>query len=177
MALHRAQVAAENHVVQRWEVANATARNSLSVVAADIGGYCYQQDTKDFYVLCGVSPMLWKLTTASAVDRRNVTSVSSIGGVLTIDYSQGDFHKIVLTENITSIVFSNLLVTNMGMTLWLDITQDAAVARTVTWPASFKWGAGTPGVISPSLGARDILALTSIDAGTKWDATLSNGRA
>jgi hypothetical protein len=108
------------------------------------------------------------------VNRNVVTAVSSVAGVVTIDCALGDYFVLTLTENVTGWVFSNVLP---GCSIMLRIMQDAATARTVAWPASFRWVDGTDGVVSVALGARDRLAITTDDTGTTWDATLAKGFA
>jgi len=102
-----------------------------------------------------------------------VTALASASGVLTIDCSLGDYFTVTLTENITSIVFTNKAGAGYGMTKMLKITQHASAAKTVAWPASFKWAGGSAGVMSATLSAYDRLAITSDDNGTSWDATLA----
>jgi len=164
------------HRPHQWEPANAAALAALSgQVAADIGKLALQLDTKDFYYLTSIGPNVWKKLTA-LTDRRTLTTVTSSAGVLTLDYSLGDYFRCILTENITSLVISNTAV-NIGMSVWLEIVQHASAAKTFAFPASFKWEGGTVPAISTALSARDVLAFTSIDNGTKWDATLSKARS
>ena len=56
------------------------------------------------------------------------------------------------------------------------IAQDST-ARAVAWPASFKWAGGLAGSVSTGSGAIDVLALTTFDNGTTWDATLAKAFA
>ena len=107
--------------------------------------------------------------------KNTVTAVSSSAGVLNIDLSLGDYFTVALTENITSITFSNLPGSGFGRAIFIRVTQDST-PRTVAWPASFRWD-GTAPAVSTASGAVDLLSLVSLDNGTKWDATLSKGRA
>lgn len=106
-----------------------------------------------------------------------VTAVASSGGVLNLDLALGDYFTVALTENITSITFSNLPPAGVGRTIMLWITQHASAAKTVAWPASFKWAGSVPGTVSSTLSAMDVLALTSFDQGTIWAATLAKAFA
>jgi len=108
-------------------------------------------------------------------DRSTVTALSISTGVVNIDCSLGDYFTLALTANVTSITFSNLPGSGKGASLMFRITQDST-ARTVTWPASFRWEGGAPSVSTGS-GEVDLLAITTFDNGTTWDATLSKGRA
>lgn len=105
---------------------------------------------------------------------QKVTALTSSAGVVDIDLGKGKYFTLALTENITSITFSNLSGAGYGDSIILRITQDAT-ARTVAWPASFRWEGAAPAVSTAS-GAVDLLALSTLDNGTKWDATLSKGR-
>lgn len=107
---------------------------------------------------------------------QKVTALTSSSGVVNIDLSLGNYFTLALSENITSITFSNTPGAGFGQTVMLRITQNAS-AKTVAWPASFKWESGSAGAVSTGSGAIDILALTTFDNGTAWQATLSKGRA
>lgn len=105
-----------------------------------------------------------------------VTAVTSSAGVLNLDLSLGNYFTITLTENITSITFSNLPGSGKGASIMIRITQDST-PRTVAWPASFKWEGGAAGSVSSGSGVIDLLAISTLSNGTAWDATLSKGRA
>src|SRR5690606_38149103 len=83
----------------------------------------------------------------AAADRSTSTAVTSSSGTVTLDYALGDYFTLALSENVTTLAFSNLPGSGKGATLMLHITQDAT-ARTVAWPASFKWAAGSAGAVS-----------------------------
>lgn len=106
-------------------------------------------------------------------DRRAVSVLSISSGVVDIDCSLGDYFTLALTANVTSITFSNLPAA--GASLMIRITQDST-PRTVAWPASFKW-AGSAGAVSTGSGAVDVLAITTFNAGTAWNATLAKAFA
>lgn len=105
----------------------------------------------------------------------SVPSLSSAAGVLTVDLSLSDYYTITLTENITSIVFTNALGGTKPSTKMFEITQ-GTTPYTVTWPVSFLWEGAAP-VVSDTANAIDILAITSFNGGTTWHGTLSKGRA
>lgn len=110
--------------------------------------------------------------------RKNVkTAITSASGILNIDLSLGDYFTVTLTENVTSLTFTNLDGASYGRTVMLQITQHASDAKTFAWPASFKWAAGAAGAVSATLSAVDVLAISSFDNGTTWNATLANGFA
>jgi hypothetical protein len=119
-------------------------------------------------------------TTAQKVrelaDRSAATALAISGGVVNIDCALGDYFTLALTANVTSITFSNLPAAGHGASLMVRITQDST-PRTVAWPASFKWAGGAAGAVSTGSGAKDVLAITSFDAGTAWQATLAKAFA
>lgn len=104
-----------------------------------------------------------------------VSVLTPAAGVVTIDLSLGDYFTLAPTANVTSIVFTNLPGSGKGTTKMIRFTQDTT-PRTVAWPASFRWEGAAPSVSTGS-GAVDVLSITTFDNGTKWDATLSKGRA
>lgn len=115
------------------------------------------------------------LSGSGAADRRAVTALAASGSVA-IDVSLGDYFTLALAGNVSGLTFSNLPGAGKGASLMIRITQDAT-ARTVAWPASFKWAAGIASAVSTGSGAVDILAITTFDNGTTWDATLAKAFA
>jgi len=110
--------------------------------------------------------------------RKNVqTALTSAAGVVNIDLSLGDYFAITLTENVTSLTFTNLDGAGYGRTVMLQITQHASSAKTFAFPASFKWAGASTGVVSTGLSAVDVLAITTFDNGTAWRATLAKAFA
>jgi hypothetical protein len=105
-----------------------------------------------------------------------VIALTSSAGVVDIDLALGSYFTLTLTENITSITFSNLPGSGKGGTVMVQITQDST-PRSVTWPASFKWAGASAGAVSTANGAVDVLAITSFDNGAMWMATLANAFA
>lgn len=108
-------------------------------------------------------------------DRSTVSALATTGSV-GIDYSLGDYFTLALAGNVSGLTFSNLPGSGHGASLMIRITQDST-PRTVAWPASFKWAGGVAGVVSTGSGAVDVLAITTFDNGTTWDATLAKAFA
>ena len=106
-----------------------------------------------------------------------VVALSISTGVVNIDCSLGSYFTLSISSDVTSITFSNLPAAGYGKTIMIKFTQDAATAHTVSFPSSFKWAGGTAGVVSTTLSAVDVLAITSFDQGTSWDATLAKAFA
>lgn len=107
---------------------------------------------------------------------RNTVSALSTSGSVAVDFSLGDYFTLALAGNVTGFTFTNLPGSGKGATLMIRITQDST-PRTVAWPASFKWAGGSAGSVSTASGAVDVLAITTFDNGTTWDATLAKAFA
>ncbi len=105
-----------------------------------------------------------------------VTALSIAAGVVNIDLSLGDFFTLALTANVTSITFSNLPDVGKGASKWIEIVQGAG-PYTVAFPTSFKWAGGTVGVVSTVSATVDELAITTVNNGTAWRATLGKAFA
>lgn len=61
--LHRSIVVGDNHILQNWDVADATARNALVVLASDIGKVARQTGDSTFWALANnVGPVWVELT-------------------------------------------------------------------------------------------------------------------
>lgn len=114
---------------------------------------------------------------AAAINARDaVNNINSVSGVLTIDLSLGNYFNVDLFENITSIVLINPPPSGIGFSKFIWFNQDATTAYTVTWPAIFIAAAGGPlDPVSTALGAIDVLAITSKDAGVSCIATFTKG--
>lgn len=63
--LHASVAIGDNHYIQQWEPATAAARLALSVVAGDIGKISHDLDTKTFWLLMSVAPVVWSPIGAS----------------------------------------------------------------------------------------------------------------
>lgn len=91
-----------------------------------------------------------------------VTAVTSASGVLTLNLAVGALFTCTLTENITSIVFSNAPAAGFGIAFSIKFTQHASAAKTITgWPAGLTghWFGGVY-VASTALSAIDEVGLT-----------------
>jgi hypothetical protein len=92
----------------------------------------------------GTSSPAAKLDVSGAFYSRLVTK-GNCTGAITIDWNAGNTQHCVLTGNVT-FTFAN---GQSGANYRLILKQDATGNRTVTWPASVRWGSGG----SPSLTA------------------------
>ena len=61
----------------------------------------------------------------------------------TINWHNGEIQQLAMVANITTLTISNPLT--IGSIYVLQLVQDATGSRTISWPASVKWGdAGAP---------------------------------
>lgn len=97
----------------------------------------------------------------------NFSTVSSSSGSVTLDTSTSGNYKLTLTENVTSMTFSNPNDSGEMTTLTLIVVQDST-ARTIAWPAAVKWPYGAEPEISTASGAIDIFSFFTHDGGTTW---------
>lgn len=97
-----------------------------------------------------------------------VKAVTSVAGVLTVDFAQASLFTLTLSENITSWTFDNAPPAGNGATYRIQITQNASAAKTVTWPAAFKWPGAAQGSVSTGLSAVDFLTITTFDGGVSY---------
>lgn len=107
---------------------------------------------------------------ASPTDRSAVSNVSSSSGVVTLDYSLGDYFTLTLTENVTSWAISNPPGSGKGFTLMVQITQDST-PRTVAKPGTTAGGAALD--VSTGSGDIDILAISSFNNGSTLRSSIA----
>ena len=89
---------------------------------------------------------------------------------MTIDLSLSNAFRLTMTANVTTA--PTLSNPHDGQTINIHITQDATGSRTMTWPSSFIWEGGSPGVLSTTANAVDLLVLTYRSTTGKYSASL-----
>lgn len=121
----------------------------------------------------GSDPLTRKVTAQDIanLERPAVNSLSGSGGV-TVDCSLGSYFTLALSGNVTSFSFTNV---PDGKTVMIRIIQDST-PRTVSLSA-FDWAGGVAPSVSTGSGAVDLLAVTTFDGGTSWQATLAKAFA
>lgn len=102
----------------------------------------------------------------------NVTALSIASGVVNVDLSNGDYFTLTLTANVTSITFSNLPNSGKAQTIMVRILQDTTGSRTLALPASAKLTLGSDSAVNSAASSYTLLAMTTFDQGTRWEATL-----
>lgn len=102
--LHKNVVIGDNHYIQNWEPADATALAGLVVSSSDIGKVARQVDTKAFYLLINNSPVTWaaldNTTALASVNSRLATDETNITlNASNIAANAYNLKKIVATQN------------------------------------------------------------------------------
>lgn len=110
----------------------------------------------------------------SFTERYSEVTISS--GAVTFNLDNANVFLVTLTENITSITFSNVTSATV-MPITIEFTQDATGGRTVTgWPAGVKWSGGSAPTITATAAAVDVIAGYTRDGGTtiRLDRAMEN---
>lgn len=115
------------------------------------------------------------LTTGSGLFNGRAYTVPvalTVAATTALDASASNAFTATMTTNITTFTISNAVE---GQTLAVLFKQDGTGSRTIAWPASFRWPAGSAPLLSTAAGARDLLSAQFIDG--VWLAALSKGFA
>ena len=89
---------------------------------------------------------------------------------LTLNAANGNVQKLTLTANCTITLTSP--TSGVMCSLTLLVFQDGTGSRTITWPASVKWGnAGAP-TLTTTASKMDMISLFTVDGGTNWYGAL-----
>ena len=103
-------------------------------------------------------------TTGSLTEDSEAITSSSEAATLDLSASTNFTHT--LTENVTY-TFSNPAASGKASAFTLKVTQDST-ARTIAWPSSVNWAAGTAPTISADSGAIDYFVFITTDGGTNY---------
>jgi hypothetical protein len=91
-------------------------------------------------------------------------------GTLTLDCSVTNTFTITkLTMNVSSIVITNAPPATSAYAMTIVFTMDGT-ARTVAWPASFRWSNGIAPVLTSTLNKVDMFVIVTFDGGVSWFA-------
>lgn len=110
----------------------------------DIANFSGNSNTRSTY-FSGLS-----YSVSSGTDYNN----SFQSGTYTVNWAQSNLQTITLS-GATTLVFSGAM---NGSRLQLLINQDSVGSRTITWPASVKWPAGTAPTLTVTQSGVDIVA-------------------
>lgn len=100
---------------------------------------------------------------------KKFTDQGDISGTLTLVPGGGNYIRVRMTGNITTVNFTagSNIYSNV---IWLTLIQDGTGGWTVTWPASVKWPGGVAPTLTAAANGVDRIFLESFDAGTTWYA-------
>jgi hypothetical protein len=92
------------------------------------------------------------------------------GTAITLNLANGNVQKLTLTGNCTVTLTSPSSGTMRSLTLL--VFQDATGSRTITWPASVKWGVAGAPTLTVTASKMDMISLFTVDGGTNWYGSL-----
>lgn len=104
--------------------------------------------------LSGVSKMLGSEIRSYT---QTIVAPAIVAGVLTLDLSLGIEFDVSLNANITSIVLTNVPSATKVVTITIRFTADGT-ARTITWPAAWRWADGLAPTMTATAGKADIIS-------------------
>jgi hypothetical protein len=94
-------------------------------------------------------------------------------GSLAINLNAATIFDVTLNAAITTFNISNVQSSGRVSSFVLIFTADGT-ARSVTWPASFKWTAGnTAPTLTSTNNKKDVFTFFTVDGGTSWQAFIS----
>jgi len=95
------------------------------------------------------------------------------GTAKTLDLANGNVQKLTLTGNCTITLTSP--ATGAYRSLLIYVFQDGTGSRTITWPASVKWGTAGAPTLTTTASKMDKILLDTVDGGTTWYGTTGPG--
>lgn len=136
---------------------------ALSIVDADVSSISESKVTN-------LTTDLAARTTTTNGGGETYFDAGNSGAAITLNLTNGNVQKLTLTANCTIALTSPAAGAMRALTLL--VFQDGTGSRTITWPASVKWGnAGAP-VLTTTASKMDIVSLFTIDGGTNWYGAL-----
>lgn len=93
---------------------------------------------------------------------------TSSSNVWTVDFTDGNHHEIVLTENVTTLTLSNPPATGKVGMVVLYIEQNGTGGFTVAFPSKVKFAGGIAPTITTTANRTDIVTLITRDGGTTY---------
>lgn len=100
------------------------------------------------------------------------TTASITAGTLSLNLNTASVFNVTLDGNITTLTLSNVQSSGRASSFVIVFTADGT-ARSVTWPASFKWPSGTAPTITSTDAKKDVYVFFTTNGGTTWQAFIS----
>ena len=94
-------------------------------------------------------------------------AITSSSGSATLDLQTSTNFTLTLTEDITTMTFSNPAASGRASAFTLKVTQDST-ARTITWPSSVDWSNASSPTLSTGSGEVDVFVFVTYDGGTTY---------
>jgi hypothetical protein len=101
-----------------------------------------------------------------------LTAPTISSGTLTLDLEAGNVFDVALNAAITTLTISNPPASGRAGSFTLILTADGT-ARAVTWGAAVKWPGGVAPTLTSTNGKKDIVVMTTVDAGSNWFAIVA----
>ncbi|MDN5274345.1 MAG: hypothetical protein JWP06_246 [Candidatus Saccharibacteria bacterium] len=105
-------------------------------------------------------------TTVSNGGGETYFDAGNSGAAITLNLVNGNVQKLTLTSNCTITLTSPASGAYRSCLIYLF--QDSTGLRTVTWPASVRWGAAGIPVLSTAASKMDKILLDTVDGGATW---------
>ena len=103
---------------------------------------------------------LWQASTAStAIQGVFLRQTVTAAATTTIDLALGTVIKLDQAVNITSLVFTNAPTTGAYVISIRRVKDATGTARTITWPAAWKWPGGVAPTLTQTSGAIDEISV------------------
>jgi hypothetical protein len=135
--------------------------NSLDTSATWAGG-----DVNLALDVAGNSKVTGDITARGYLETTSAPTISS--GTLTLNLNNSRTFLVSLNANITTLTISNVPSASSTVVSFTVIFTADGTARTITWPGSVKWPAGTAPTLTSTNAKKDVFSFVSTDAGTTW---------
>ena len=101
------------------------------------------------------------------------SNVSISTNTLTLNLSTAGIFNVTLNANITTLTLTNYPSAAGQVASFILVLTADGTARSITWPASFRWPGGTAPTPTSTLNKEDVYAFFTLDGGTNWQAFIS----
>lgn len=105
----------------------------------------------------------------------DTNDLGSVDVALVIDYEDGHYQFVILTDNIPSVTINNFPVSGKVGFISVEFIQDATGSRTLTLSSAYRTVQGTGITLSTAANAVDIVRFETRDAGTTINAFINQG--
>ena len=144
---------------------------AASATAGKLGRFYWTSDTGVLVFDNGTSVVqAWPPVAipALATYGEKLVSVAPVGGVCTLDLSQGNEFAVSLT-GADSVAFANVPATSgLRLSVGVSLIQDATGGRTAAWPGSVDWGTAGAPTLSTGANKVDFVGFVSDNNGGRW---------